>query len=156
MRHFVSQFRFVGTHFRLFFRKSLVHLRTVYASPQKLARPLISTIIIITHFYPPYYPHHDRHPFLQPSEWFHDRNQPRWINSLDLLRMIHLFLPIFFLETCSAFLGRDASSPAQSEFMLSIVPRRMLSSPRLLTSGRPWVSGTGKKIKERTTSGEEG
>ena len=31
---------FVGTHFRIFVRKFLVHLRTVYASLQKLARPL--------------------------------------------------------------------------------------------------------------------
>ena len=37
---FVSLFLFVGTHFRIFVRKFLVHLRTVYASPQKLARPL--------------------------------------------------------------------------------------------------------------------
>ena len=32
---------FVGTHFRIFVRKFLVHLRTVYASLQKLARPLV-------------------------------------------------------------------------------------------------------------------
>ena len=29
---------FVGSHFRIFVHKFLVHLRTVYASPQKLAR----------------------------------------------------------------------------------------------------------------------
>ena len=38
MRH--SFLYFVGTHFRIFVRKFLVHLRTVYASLQKLARPL--------------------------------------------------------------------------------------------------------------------
>ena len=38
MRH--SFLYFVGTHFRIFVRKFLVHLRTVHASPQKLARPL--------------------------------------------------------------------------------------------------------------------
>ena len=37
---FVSLFLFVGTHFRIFVRKFLVHLRTMYASPQKLARRL--------------------------------------------------------------------------------------------------------------------
>ena len=34
---------FVGTHFRSFVRVFLVHLRTVYASPQKLARPQTPT-----------------------------------------------------------------------------------------------------------------
>ena len=38
MRH--SFLYFVGTHFRIFVRKLLIHLRTVYAFPQKLARPL--------------------------------------------------------------------------------------------------------------------
>ena len=38
MRH--SFLYFVGTHFRIFVRKFLVHLRTVYASPQRLARLL--------------------------------------------------------------------------------------------------------------------
>ena len=33
---------FVGTHFQIFIREFLAHLRTVYASPQKLARPLSS------------------------------------------------------------------------------------------------------------------
>ena len=37
---------FVGTHFRIFLRKSLVHLRTVYASPQKLARPLAWSYVL--------------------------------------------------------------------------------------------------------------
>ena len=36
MRH--SFLYFVGMHFRIFVRKFLVHLRTAYASPQKLAR----------------------------------------------------------------------------------------------------------------------
>ena len=41
MRHPVnSLFLFVGTHFRILFRTFIVHLRTVYASPKKLARPL--------------------------------------------------------------------------------------------------------------------
>ena len=35
--HFSSVFLFVGTHFRIIVRKFLVHLRTVYASPEKLA-----------------------------------------------------------------------------------------------------------------------
>ena len=43
---FISIFLFVGTHFRIFVRKFLVHLRTVYAS-QKLARPLISLSIVV-------------------------------------------------------------------------------------------------------------
>ena len=38
MRH--SFFSFVGMYIQIFVRKFLVHLRTVYASPQKLARPL--------------------------------------------------------------------------------------------------------------------
>ena len=38
---FISPFLFVGTHFWIFVRKFLDHLRTVYASPQKLARPLV-------------------------------------------------------------------------------------------------------------------
>ena len=42
----VSLFVFVGTHFRIFVRKFLVHLRTVYASPQKLALPLTMTAVI--------------------------------------------------------------------------------------------------------------
>ena len=33
-------FLFVGTHFRICVRKFIVHLRTVYASPKKLAQPL--------------------------------------------------------------------------------------------------------------------
>ena len=41
MRHLFLLFIFVGTHFRVFVRKFSVHLRAVYASPQKLARPLI-------------------------------------------------------------------------------------------------------------------
>ena len=36
----VPLFLFVGTHFRIFVRKLFVHLRTVCATPQKLARPL--------------------------------------------------------------------------------------------------------------------
>ena len=36
MRH---SFLFVGTHFQIFVRKFPVHLRTVHAPPQKLARP---------------------------------------------------------------------------------------------------------------------
>ena len=39
---FVSRLLFVGTHYRIFVRKFLVPLRAVYASPQKLARPLTS------------------------------------------------------------------------------------------------------------------
>ena len=39
MRH--SFLYFVGTLFRIFVRKFLVHVRTVYASPQELARPLL-------------------------------------------------------------------------------------------------------------------
>ena len=39
-------FHFVGAHFRIFVRKFLVHLRTVYASPQKLARPLFSKYVL--------------------------------------------------------------------------------------------------------------
>ena len=38
MRHF--SVIFVRMDFRIFVRKFLVHLRTVYACPQKLARPL--------------------------------------------------------------------------------------------------------------------
>ena len=37
---FVFLFLFVGTHFRIFVHTFLVHLRTVYASPQKLQQPL--------------------------------------------------------------------------------------------------------------------
>ena len=41
---FLNSFlHFVGTHFRIFVRKFLVHSRTVYASPQKLARLLKHT-----------------------------------------------------------------------------------------------------------------
>ena len=42
MRH--SFLYFVGTHFRIFVRKFLVHLRAVYASPQTLARQLLLLI----------------------------------------------------------------------------------------------------------------
>ena len=38
IRHYFLHF--VSSHFRIFVRKFLVHLRTVYASPQKLVRPL--------------------------------------------------------------------------------------------------------------------
>ena len=41
MRHLFLYF-FFGTHFRIFVRKFLVHLRMVYASLQKLARPCSS------------------------------------------------------------------------------------------------------------------
>ena len=41
---FVSLFHFVGTHLRIFVRKFFVHLRTVYATPQKLARPLSTAL----------------------------------------------------------------------------------------------------------------
>ena len=33
-------FLFIGTHYQIFVRKFLVHLCTVYASPQKLMQPL--------------------------------------------------------------------------------------------------------------------
>ena len=39
MRH--SFLYFVGTHFEVLVRKLLVNLRTLYASPQKLAQPLV-------------------------------------------------------------------------------------------------------------------
>ena len=41
---FLSLFLFFGTHFRVLVRKFLIHLRMVYASPQKLAQPLHSTL----------------------------------------------------------------------------------------------------------------
>ena len=43
IRH-VSLFLFVTTHFWIFVRKFLVHLRTMYATPQKLARPLFRVL----------------------------------------------------------------------------------------------------------------
>ena len=41
---FVSLFLFVSTYFWIFVRKFLVHLRTVYAYPRKLARPLTTEV----------------------------------------------------------------------------------------------------------------
>ena len=38
--------RFVGTHFGIFVRKFVVHLRTAYTSPQKLAQPLIPVDLV--------------------------------------------------------------------------------------------------------------
>ena len=40
----VCLFLFLGTHFRIFVRMFLAHLRTVYASPRKLARQLYDSV----------------------------------------------------------------------------------------------------------------
>ena len=43
---FSTSFRWYCTHFRILVRKCLVHMRTVYAPPQKLARPLRAAALI--------------------------------------------------------------------------------------------------------------
>ena len=70
---FISLFLFVGTHFRTFVRKFLVHLRTVYASPQTPSGPLDQA-------------KPGRRSFIRSAKW-HFLQRANWINHTSVLNL---------------------------------------------------------------------